>query len=304
MRKVLTTCIGLFVGSCSIAPRVDDLGGLDTFDVHDRLRCEVRDAIRDVTIEYVQDYDSALAAALREGRKTFAEAYETKHPKLRKIFDKYDGVTVGYAFTVDIKEDYDTGGGAGLGRSFRGGSDSIGFTVTFNRQRRNIRTSRLQDEFGSLATKLSEATCPFLKKIPNYAYPMFGDLGIRMFVKAFLDANEAQRLIGPPDHPDIPTMSENLQFVTKIGASVNPGVAVAAVGRVFELASGNLKFDESREDSHQVIITLALPPEDKTKGRPFRRARVRDAIVESQERALQIQDSQSFRDLSQRFDLR
>ncbi|CAO4194299.1 hypothetical protein LFADAHJC_LOCUS2653 [Methylorubrum extorquens] len=287
------------MAGCSVAPRVDDLGVLDTYDVGDRLRCEMRDAIRGYAIEYIRSFNPETAHDLESGRITFLSAYKSKlHPAVRAMVDKYDGVTVGYAFTFDIKEDNNNGGGLTLGRAFSRGADTVGFTANLNLQRRNIRNYRQLDTFADLATALSDDRCPFEKNKPNYLYPIFGSLGLDKFVGAFLDANQSQRLVGPPEHPDVPTMSENLQFTTKVGASANPGFTITAVKKVFEIAAFNIKFDENREDLHQVIITLAPPPDVKAP-QAARIATTRQAVRIEQANAIVVQNSQYLRDFSQ-----
>ena len=243
--RVIVFAVGWLLCGCSIRPVPQDVTGAryDTYGIVTRVRCEMRDAIK----EYV------LRSLRRHGAQSQADELEHKpnamrwlnerrryfSPTQQALFDKYDGALITYDFTFDITEQNNISANVNLGQTFTRGTFGLGLTGGNDRERHNARTFRISDNFLKLSVQVDDAFCKQENlHVPNYIYPITGSLNLFEMVGVFLDLNQSNNLTAKDNNP--PALSDNIQFVTKFSGSVNPSFEISPIGRSLEVAKAGL----------------------------------------------------------------
>ena len=267
-RKLI--CVFLFaalLGGCSIHPLPEDATQLRSEDILKVFRCGMRDALLRRAVNAVgrpgRERDQDIGEKLGKGKISFSEARRlVRTPDLKEVLDRYAGATILYDFNLQMTENNDASGAAGIARPFAGGSDTIGFSIVSNHQRQNVITFTSRDIFERLMDGLPEGYCAEIPTNPNYDYPISGTTKLDQVAISFLNLNQSGNLVGPRDSKDsanTPSIAHELTFTTKKSAGLTPGFTYNVLGRVFELASASGTFATGREDVHRVTLVLALP---------------------------------------------
>ncbi|MET7244522.1 hypothetical protein ABZT49_14255 [Methylobacterium sp. EM32] len=255
--------MGLAAGGCSIHPLPQDVTGSDTYEIVQKFRCEVRSAVLIRLTRGIIRYEGEERArdifqGIGNGRIKWADI--RKHLKSRFLLDaidRYSGSTILYDFSLTMAEKNIMSGGPTLTRPFTRGSDTIGISLSTDNERQNLRTFTIRDSFEKVIIDL-EQDCPQAPPPQNFDYPIAGSTRIEETIKTFLDLNESGNL-SIKAGIETPTLSDELLFTTKKGATINPGFTYTPIGRIFEISALAGKFDVNREDIHKVTLVLALP---------------------------------------------
>jgi hypothetical protein len=283
--RLMTIC-AIAVGSaaCSIRPLPEDFSGYDTVQIVSKVRCEVRDAIRNYILgalarraEMFPQY-TQLVAELESPNFNWA----TLRATLRRynldrdtfaVFERYNGGAIAYEFNLNIKEKNATNGGIDFLGTLTNGTISLGVNASSDLLRGNNRTFRAVDNFELLATQAPAGYCEPNVDFPihahrkerNFIYPMTGSLKLVELIGAFLNLNQSGNLVGlDPNGLDlIPTISDTIAFTTKLTAGATPSISLTpktALNRL-SLTKAGLTTINEREDFHQLRIIVKLPPE-------------------------------------------
>lgn len=261
-RTALAAAVSASVAGCAIYPVTEQSTGLDTYTIVQQVRCETRDAIRFYIKRLLVRHDQPdLADRLEKRSLPYKDLLKEKlHPVVRGGIEYYGSSEIAYEFTFDITENNATAANATLSRPFVRRTDKIGLSASSDLLRENLRNFRIFDRFGDLALQTDEVFCQARPLAPNPVYPIAGQIGVVNLVGTFLDLNQSGNLYGSKDKPTIPVISDTISFTTKLSGTVNPTVSISPLGPTFQLAEAGLKLDAYRQDRHQVIVVIALPP--------------------------------------------
>jgi hypothetical protein len=266
MRAWIVVTIGLLGCGCSIIPLPQDVTGprYDTYGIVTRVRCEMRDAIKTYVIrlfEHAEQNEIADTLKLKPNALRWLNSRRRYlNADIQTALNRYDGAMITYDFTFDITENNNIGGSVDLGRTLTRGTFGFGITGQNDRERHNVRTFRVVDNFEKLSVQVDDSFCMNQNLYRgDYIYPITGSLNLFEMVGAFLDLNQSNNLAAKDKDP--PALSDNIQFVTKWTGSLHPSFEISPVGRSLEVAKAGITGTGIREDKHSVIIVLTLPPE-------------------------------------------
>ena len=201
--KWLTSVTGatfaFVVAGCAIHPLPEDVSGVPTGKIVQKIRCEARDGVRDKLIAWLE-YRAYLDDD-RAGRDIKAgdrAAELKKHPDSLATF-KTDGLTlrtavyinyfaqsvISYNFTFDMTELNNIDASADVLKPFGKNSFASPLNAGIDRTRQNTRTFTISDPFGRLLTL--GKYCDDQTHDPNYLYPITGKIGIAEMIDTFVD---------------------------------------------------------------------------------------------------------------------
>lgn len=213
---------------CSIHPLPENISRASTFDIVERIRCEVLEGLRDFTPH--------------------------EKEKAEKIID---ATAIGYDFEFAIEEknaasgaklEYKRPAFKGEGKGFfleiRGGAET---------ERKNTRIFRIVDKLSDLRRERGER-CDGTITTANGLYPITGATGmaevVRTYVKLEMLSDFARGDKGV-------VFSDDLEFMTKFSAGVTPKIELATVAGQFRLSHASFTGTASREDIHSVTVALS-----------------------------------------------
>ena len=269
--RVLALC-GVAVGAagCSIHPLPNDVTGLSTAQIVRQIRCELREALVDEILEFVDrrgnESDRAFVKEIRAGRRSIVNfpRHMLSEPVQRTIgrFISGKGGAAVLDFEFVIEEQNNTSSGLEFLGAFTGGSATLGFSVESRLQRTTTRSFSTADKFEDLVNnKELEHHCNTPTKGPDWVYPISGRIELQEVLHTFFVLANQENLYSATEAP---TLKDTLDFITHFRGSVNAGIELEAVPRGFTLrratfgtAFGNDK--SGRKDQHKVLVSLALP---------------------------------------------
>jgi hypothetical protein len=269
--------LALAVSGCAIHPQPRDVTGVPTFEIVQRIRCETRQSVIDLTLTYARSRkgDSEDDIQAREtARKLDAEieanpdASTKLNPNLftgevRKTLTVFWTTGVAYNFKLDMTEVNNADGSLNIGSLFGRRLFGVALTAGLDRTRENTRTFTVTDNFGGLVKGLTGCKDELVG--PNYIYPITGRIGVEDMIQEFVYMSifadlgaETTTAATVPKGP--PTLVDALAFTTKISGSVNPTVAFSPLGKELGVTTAGVDLVASRTDLHQVVVGLALVP--------------------------------------------
>jgi hypothetical protein len=274
----LPILLSLTVEACAIRPLPEDLpGGVDTFTIVRKVRCEASDAIANARIEYLNDRylsktDQPLLHNYDELRRLIKTG--TIPPKFTNNFEKTSKAGIVYAFTIQGTEMNNLSVSANITGPLNYGAVSLGPTASNNLTRENTRTFTVIDTFDKLLARQGTKYCMFNpptpgNTYPNYEYPILGNIGLDETVRTFIrlavtGSISGEEQLGAFSEPDFdpaknPAMVDSITFTTTVNAGLNPSISFSPVKTHWQVQSTTIGATATRTDVHQVIVGLALP---------------------------------------------
>ena len=298
------------LAGCAIHPLPEDVTGVTTAQIVQRIRCETRDAAIQALITWLEDLGRdhpsqpgvSLARELASKYKANPNAISDfrsglfKGPEfqqVRNVIEVFYAIGVAYNFDLTITEDNDlSAGSVNLQRTLPNSVFKLGLGAAVTRKRTNDRTFTVTDTFGNLLTKLNAVVredghrdCDGYVVEANYVYPIVGHIGVDRLVYDYLDLALFGNLAGTKATPtNPPTMADNLTFTTMLDASVTPKITFTPTGTAFQLTDAAVTGELKRTDMHEVTMGLALPTSASSylsSLRSFIFTPVRSVVVES-----------------------
>ncbi|SEM66224.1 hypothetical protein [Bradyrhizobium sp. OK095] len=259
---------------CSIYPLPDDVMSFNSDKIAAIIRCQTRDAIRQVVIRnieaagspilYEQMNKEQLLDWLRSNPESWRRLkWERFALELRNPFVFYKDTSISYDFTIDTTEQNTTGLNVTLLRQFTGSTNAIGLGAKNDRTREVSRHFRTFDTFDSLARLMRTDACENAPRAPNYLFPAAGLLRINSLVDSFLLANQWENLAGKDQDYTTASMSDTLTFTTKNTGNFDPSTTADPTIGKWVPTSASLNLDNLRQDLHTIIILISLPPDKK-----------------------------------------
>ncbi|AZN99288.1 hypothetical protein EJ066_20365 [Mesorhizobium sp. M9A.F.Ca.ET.002.03.1.2] len=267
--------IGLLLASCAIPPKAADYSKVSSYQIALRVRCEMRDAVRDLMRQAIirrhEEYSRKFTTD-----EDFLNLEVSRLPKdVRPIIARYENVLVGYEFNLDATETNATTGMVDFVGALSRGAIGLGLSASATLQRNGVENFRVLDTFGRLVTlvpdhEYCELAPPHRK---NYIYPITGALELRGYAQTFLSMNQSGNL----DTSKTP-YTITLTFTTSAGSSVGPSVSLNPLGEPFELskASGTVRND--RSDVHKVAIAFVMPTGPDERALTIAEQRIEDEL--------------------------
>lgn len=269
---------GLALSSCAIHPLPEDVTGLTTDDIVRQIRCETREAARQLVLEEFRiranrDGDPAgrIARSLldqydgddkRDNISSFKPEVSFADFKITKAyFDVIYETGIAYDFELTMSEKNNLGANLNLLGPWAP-KLTLGLTADYNRDRSNKRTLTVTDTVGKLLKNLSherggEHYCDGRLAGPNYVYPLVGKIGVYKTLKQFVSSAVFDKL--NLDKTPSPWVDE-LTFTTTFDASVGPTPVISfnQAGAGLQAANASILPSATRTDTHKVTIGVSL----------------------------------------------
>lgn len=319
-------CAGAAVLSgCGTRPVTQSVTGLDTYRIAQAIRCEMRDAAINLSLQRIARSDETLAAQLN--RDYLANRYPGKPGEqvdpshvawLRAEYESeqfslllsgqlkprndiefsdaleiYRNIFIAYSFSFDLSQTHDAGGGIDLLSTFTKGVVTSPLTASFKGKRQSKREFILADKVGELLVdRATIRQCNVLREElgtnlpPNGAYPIAGKLDLREILLNFINMNQAANLVGKTATDITPTQTDTLTFTTTLKTGLKPKLEITPIKIGTEVKGSALDFSVERVDEHKVTIAMNLPKRDETVTKG-RNAKEQAAYVEQRTSALE-----------------
>jgi hypothetical protein len=268
---------------CAIHPVPEQVTGIDTLDIVKQIRCEARDSLRTLVIEWLSRQgtlaNDPLLLRLAAQYQANPAAINTFHYNLFKgpqyvqiqtAVKLFYDAGIAYNFDLTGTEINNIDPQSAFIRNFFDHKFTLGLTGASDRTRSNERQFTVTDTFGKLLTNVPEDYCDYKIVIANYIYPIAGRIGIDNTIKTFINLTVFGSLSPKDAASKPPTMSDSLTFTTTFTLGVNPMVVFMPATSAFQLLSATLTTDFERTDRHQVVIGLAIGAEGIKELEPLR----------------------------------
>ncbi len=274
MRVGLSFLFALMAAGCALRPVPEQSTGVPTSAIVKHIRCEAREAIF-ITLT---DSIALNPEAFPEPAPSIAARFRG-HPELigkfkpglftgkaRKFLEYFWDTGIAYHFNLGMLEINNLDAGVNFFPTVGSGLGAFGFKTGFDRQRGNVRTFTLTDDFHTLLS-LRSGYCDGEVVREDFVYPMAGKIGIEPFIHEFVRValyaqleNEAEG--GPP------TMVDTITFQTTISGSVGPQIIFSPAFPGLTLPGGSLAADVSRQDTHTLTMGLSVVEAPPAEGDP------------------------------------
>ena len=294
-------CISALLSGCAIRPDIQDVTRVDTYEVIKRIRCELRDAVREVARRAIIHRFPQAKDRFTKDSDFVGFDYRTLGKDTVEVFSVYADSVIGTEFTFDATEDNNVAGGLDVLNTFTRGTLGIGVGGSKKLSRNNVEKSRSIDTFEKIATSPSTSNnyCGNEGVPPvNFTYPITGKIGLEPVVTKFFDYNQSANLGAPTGSASQAEYSVTLKFTTTLKADVAAVAKFTPLDKRWQLAGVDGAADVSRSDIHTLSIVFVLP----TKKTPAGVTIAEQRAVEELNYLRQRDDLRTFgQDLQQRF---
>lgn len=257
-KAVLFTAISTYLSGCAITPLPDDLPGVSTTQIVQKIRCETRHALAEylrANLAFPKDDPYARQVAASWSGDDYAKniEFEKLTPRMRSYLEYFQSSAIVYDFSFNVTETNNTNGDFDIIRTVTRGALSLGLKAGADLSRSNIRTLASSDTFRGLLMEVENDYCEKAAKGVNFAYPITGKIGMDEKIQNFVDLTLFNGLTGK-EGKGSPTTVDETEFVTKISGSIAPKAELTNA-----LKAGSVTYEASRTDKHKVIIGLSIP---------------------------------------------
>lgn len=286
--------VTVFAASCTTRPVIQNVTRYNSYQIAQKNRCEIREAIANRVFDLLAFYGhNDVAERLKSGELSFYDFFNSEVNNLsvfaKRIAQRYELAFIAYEYEFDITEENKISAGVDFLDIITRGQLTLGIDGNNDRKRQNKRNFKAIDNFGEMLSNVdfTEQCNEEFQSDPgrNLIYPISGSLGLSEIVDTFLALNQSGNLVGNVKGAEkVPTLADTMTFTTTFSATVNPVIKLSAVGSKFSLTGADLKKTSSRVDVHKLVIALTLPEDGyKLTGRTVAQKREqlrRSAIVE------------------------
>lgn len=285
VRWLAACSVAVGAAGCASRPVPDDVTGYNTYQIVSRIRCEMRDAIRDrvtnairVRAGRVDNLTAQKYLAIAEGLENKTLPWSNLYVYLKQldrdlnaVVQTYHLSAIAYEFKFDMTEQNTSSASLNFLGAVTRGTINVSASAGNDLTRHNTRSFTVTDNFENLVTLVPEYYCDpngpagtihVRRHSQDLVYPITGSLKLDELVRSFLDLNQSGNLGGPTDpksHVTVPTITDEIQFTTTITGGVNPSLALVPRKSGFELGGATLNTSAHRTDLHSVKIALSLP---------------------------------------------
>lgn len=288
-RLAFALSAGLLVGACSIHPLPEDTTRHTTIEIVQKIRCEARDALDQITVELMRESRDPLtisiANEIEAGRLTAVEAFERNYKRLDRniveLANLFTTSAVGFGFTFTMTENDDVDGAANFRLPTPASVFTLGFDGWKKLKRSNARKFNMATTFFDLHGEVKREDCVQISaKSGNFVYPISGQIGLSEVFRTFMRLHLIKGLSIAEVKTDTDRFSDTLTFTTDVKAGVHPKITLTPGPlRSFRLSDVSVNVNVGRIDEHKVIVSLA---------RGARFTSFAEARAEAKKRALMI----------------
>jgi len=259
------------LGGCSIHPIPKDVTGYDTATIVRKIRCEARDAIRNVVLEIL--HRGGRHQEVQEITDDFSLRQLSLNSWEQTTLNDVQNIGIVYDFSLQGDETDNLMLNATILEPFKNGMATVAPSFGNKIERNNVRTFTVSDSFASLSKlgKKNRNHCHFgasASSGPNYEYPIAGRIGLDEMVKTFVRLAVSGDLVTGQGITDVttddilspaatPTMVDTLIFTTTVNGGLQPGVTLTPATGV-QLSNTSLNASITRMDTHEVVIGMAM----------------------------------------------
>jgi hypothetical protein len=276
--RAAALAMSLVAAGCSIHPVTEDVTGVDSLDIVKQIRCETRDTLRRLVIQWLagqgartnDPFLQSLAAQYESDPASINTFHYNlfkgqRYVQFREEVKLFYDAGIAYNFDLTGTETNNLDPQATFKKILDRQVTTLAVTGGFDRIRSNQRQFTVTDTFGKLLTNVREDYCNGKIVTANYVYPIVGRIGVDNTLKAFINLTMFGNLSGPKtDTSKPPTMTDDLIFTTTFKLGLNPMVVFTPITSAFQLTNASLQADAVRMDRHEVTIGLAIGNEGKT----------------------------------------
>lgn len=254
------------LGGCATHPLPENYSGAKTIDIVRKIQCEARSAVSDQVIYLLTRKEASptsrsIGERLASGDLKFSNGLRHKLDRnIEEYIEKYDKGAIALEFTLDMSEINGAVAGIDLLRPLTGGALSLGIDSTATFARANTRHFIVSYTFEDLLTKLDADDCKKLETGVNHAYPIAGNIGLGELIDTFFELNNLKKLEPIKNHT---LLTDTLKFTTTLTLGADTGLTLKAAGRQWQTTGAAGSWKNTRVDQHQVVVSLALPPDPK-----------------------------------------
>jgi hypothetical protein len=275
------------VSACAIHPLPEDVTGVSTFKIVQKIRCEAREGLKENLINWLTHIKNDPAAnelgvELQNGLPMYL-FYSPKvlgklTVRVRDKIIKFRDASIGYDFTFDMIEMNNLDPTLNLTRTLHNKTFTANPAGMFDRTRQNTREFTVTDTFMKLSEIKDDKCGSIVAEGPNYIYPITGQIGVKEMIRTFVGLTASADLHAEVSQTDAesdlvdqalkgpPTLTDQLQFITLLKVSGTPELMIMPIGTALQISSESIGITFSRMDTHSVIIALALDPTAMTSG--------------------------------------
>lgn len=288
--SLLVLTVAMTLSACATKPIPDTFASLNTYEIAQRARCEMRDALNAMVAK-------GLGTALRKYDKVIPSkvtpccGQEPPAPTVEKdrTFRPLDELRIAYEFTFDIKENNDLTGNLDFFDLITAGTFSLGITAENKRERKNFRNFRIYELSKDLMGSSEMAKmCTDIKSGVGVQYPITGEIGLEESVLTFLKLYETGIVTGPATSTqDIAILGDTIEFTTTVGGSINPSINLNGPRSNISLDKTGIGVNLLRTDKHKLSLALSIVPGKSARIQPDEAAKLasRGASTEREGRA-------------------
>ena len=268
LKLVGVLALSATLSACMSRPLPKNAVRYNTYEITQKIRCEFRDAIRELVIGLLRSNKQFnTIQQISERKLSYDRLLREKDDLLdvdsKRIIERYELSAIAYEFNFDITEENNLNGGVDFLEILTRGQFKLGVTAQHDKKRQNIRNFRTSDNFGELISgSIMERVCARIERPDrgNHVYPISGSLDLAEIVDTFISLNQSSNLVGNTKGAEkIPTLSDTLTFTTTISGTVNPTIKLSPLGDSFQLTDATLSATSSRTDVHKLVLALTLP---------------------------------------------
>lgn len=262
--KLAMLSLGLVAGGCSTRPLPEDSAGDTTVAIVQKIKCESRDALDEITTGLLRRYGDATAVRLADQiDRNEISAVEVINPPYFGtyvikplgvlLFKTYTLSAITFDFNLVMNEENDNAFDADFRMPLLTGLFTVGANAGVKLGRRNNRKFQVTTTFYELH-RLSREACALVEaRTANIGYPITGRIGLREVFETFVNIDSGGGLSA--------RFTDTIRFTTTLTGGATPKIAVDPVSdRRFRLAGASATFKATRSDEHEVAIALARGP--------------------------------------------
>lgn len=272
--RLMVAGLPILLNACSVQPLPQDYSGVDTYGIVRQVRCEMRSAIQDNLIQWLNGTNrpdlQQLARHFSLDPRHEVNFSEEMFPGDAMVVETPRGVVrrfrkagVAYDFTFDITEQNSLDTSLGVLAILRHTLGTFGFGAGVSQTRENIRTFTIADTFeGLLSINRPADYCKRYIEVNRIRYPITGRIGLAELVHQYVANNLFSNLDGV-NHQGAPSMGDTITFTTRLSGSAEPKFEFGHATRGVQIGNAGLSAIASRNDVHKLIVAIALPPPEE-----------------------------------------
>lgn len=230
--RCLALSLALALIGCSMHPLPENVSRASTFDIVERIRCEVLEGLQEFSLDD------------RRANKIIA------------------ATTIGYDFDFKIEEKTGSGGGELEYRRASFKNNEKGFFLELGgaaqAERKNVRSFRIVDKLADLRAERA-VNCSKPAATANGLYPITGATGMAEVVRTYV---KLELLTDLAAYEKSEVFSDELAFTTKLSVGTTTTLELRTIAGQFRLSHASLAGNASRDDIHNVTVALTRGPGD------------------------------------------